>query len=150
MSRKSQYGGYEALEPYFKLVMRGLEGLVDGEHYFDVFAEDAIFESLYRFPGWPTIIRGRADLMASLAGYGNSIKVHAADALVVHRSAETGVVVIEYEVHGTILSTGGPYENRLISVIHIKNGKIVHWRDYMDSLAAWTALNSPAKPRKKS
>jgi uncharacterized protein len=46
-------------------------------------------------------------------------------------------------VHGKILSTGGAYDNRFISVVTIEKKKIVHWRDYMDSLAAWTALNSP-------
>jgi ketosteroid isomerase-like protein len=50
-------------------------------------------------------------------------------------------VILEYEVHGKILSGGAPYDNRFISVITIENRKIVHWRDYMDSLAAWSALN---------
>ena len=139
---KSQYEIFAALDPFFEIVEKGLRGLVDGDHYFDTFAEDAIFESLYHFPGWPTTIRGRANLMASLSGYGKTIKVHAADALVVHRSQDSRVVILEYEVHGKILSTGGAYENRLISVITIEKRKIVHWRDYMDSLAAWTALNS--------
>jgi ketosteroid isomerase-like protein len=140
--KKSQYEVFEALNPFFEVVMKGLRGLVDGDHYFDAFAEDAVFESLYHFPGWPTTIRGRVNLMASLSGYGKTIKVHAADALVVHRSQDSRVVILEYEVHGKILSTGGAYENRLISVITIEKRKIVHWRDYMDSLAAWTALNS--------
>jgi limonene-1,2-epoxide hydrolase len=26
-------------------------------------------------------------------------------------------------------------------ITNASNKKIVHWRDYMDSLAAWTALN---------
>ncbi len=43
--------------------------------------------------------------------------------------------VIEYEVHGTILATGAKYSNRFCSIIKIENRKIVHWRDYMDSLA---------------
>jgi ketosteroid isomerase-like protein len=51
-------------------------------------------------------------------------------------------VILEYEVHGKILSGGAPYDNRFISVITIENRKIVHWRDYMDSLASWSALNS--------
>ena len=132
------------MNPFFEVVMKGLSGLVDGEHYFDTFADDAIFESRYHFPGWPLIIRGRSNLVASLAGYGKTIRVHTADWLVVHRSQDPRVVILEYEVHGKILSTGGPYDNRLISVVTIENRKIVHWRDYMDSLAAWTALN-PAK-----
>ena len=129
------------MNPFFEVVMKGLTGLVDGGHYFDTFADDAIFESRYHFPGWPLIIRGRANLVASLAGYGKTIRVHSGDALVAHRSQDSRVVILEYEVHGTILATGAPYDNRLISIVTIENRKIVHWRDYMDSLAAWTALN---------
>jgi ketosteroid isomerase-like protein len=138
---KTKYPAHEAMNPFFEVVMKGLTGLVDGGHYFDTFADDAIFESRYHFPGWPLIIRGRANLVASLAGYGKTIRVHSGDALVVHRGQDPRVVILEYEVHGKILSTGAPYDNRLISVVTIENRKIVHWRDYMDSLAAWTALN---------
>ena len=137
----TKYTGYDALDPYFAAVRQGLEDFVDGDHYFDLFADDAVFESRYHFPGWPLMIRGRADLIAALSGYGNSIRVHAADGLLVHPSRDGRTVVIEYDVHGTILRTGGAYENRLISVVTIENRKIVYWRDYMDSLAAWTALN---------
>jgi ketosteroid isomerase-like protein len=139
--RKARYAVFEALNPFFEIVLRGLSGLVDGEHYFDTFADDAIFESRYHFPGWPVTIRGRANLMASLSGYGKTIKLHSGDALVVHHSQDSRVVILEYEVHGKILSTGLPYDNRFISVVTIEKRKIVHWRDYMDSLAAWTALN---------
>jgi ketosteroid isomerase-like protein len=139
---KNQYEVFEALNPFFGVVMEGLRGLVDGDHYFDTFAEDASFESRYHFPGWPVTIRGRDNLMAALSGYGKTIKLHSGDALVVHRSQDSRVVILEYEVHGRILSNGAPYDNRLISVVTIENRKIIHWRDYMDSLAAWTALNS--------
>jgi uncharacterized protein len=50
-------------------------------------------------------------------------------------------VIIEYEVHGKVLGTGGPYDNRFVSIITVADRKIVHWRDYMDSLAAGNALN---------
>jgi ketosteroid isomerase-like protein len=141
MKKKLEYKVFEALNPFFEVVLTGLNGLVDGEHYFDTFAEGAVFESRYQFPGWPVTIKGRANLMASLSGYGKTIKLHSGNALVVHRTEDSRVVILEYEVHGKILSSGAPYDNRLISVITIENRKIVHWRDYMDSLAAWTALN---------
>jgi ketosteroid isomerase-like protein len=139
---KTHYEGFEALNPFSKVVMKGLKGLVDGKHYFDTFADDAVFESRYHFQGWPATIRGRANLMASLSGYGKTIKLHSGDALVVHRCQDSRVVILEYEVHGKILSSGAPYDNRFISVITIEKRKIIRWRDYMDSLAAWTALNS--------
>jgi uncharacterized protein len=138
---KTDYKSFEALNPFFKLVMKGLKGLVDGKHYFDTFANDAIIESRYHFPGWPTTIRGRANLMARLSGYGNTIHLQSGDKLRVYRSQDTRIVILEYEVHEKILSTGAPYHNRLISIVTIEDRKIVRWRDYMDSLAAWTALN---------
>src|SRR5258708_32647211 len=97
--------------------MEGIRGLVDGKHYFDTFAEDATFESRYHFPGWPVTIRGRANLMAVLSGYGKTIKLHSGVALVVHHSLDSRVVILEYDVHVKILSSGAPYTNSVLSVI---------------------------------
>ena len=43
---------------------------------------------------------------------------------------------------GTILATGVTYDNRFCSIIAVENRRIAHWRDYMDSLAAWKALTA--------
>ena len=108
-----------ALEANFQ--MEGLRGLVDGDHYFDTIAEEALLEFRYHFPGWPLTIRVRANLMASFSGYGKTIKLHPGEAHVVHRSQDSRVVILEYEVHGKILSGGAPFDNRFISVITIEN-----------------------------
>ena len=140
--RKGEYEIFEALNPFFEVVMEGLRGLVDGDHYFDTIAEDAFFEFRYQFPGWPLTIRGRANLMAGYSGYGKTIRLHSGDALVVHRSQDSRVVILEYEVHGKVVPTGASYDNRFISVVTIEDRKIVQWRDYMDSLTAMTALSA--------
>jgi len=112
----------------------------DGHHYFDTFAEDAIFESRYHFSGWPSMIRGRADLMASFSGYGKTIKLHSGDALVVRHSRESR------HDSGIQSARQDSFEWRTLrQQVHfgdLEKRKIIHWRDYMDSLAAWTALNS--------
>src|SRR6202043_1473117 len=82
---------------------------------------------------------GRDALMALYSGYGDSTVLHSGDALIVHRSPDPRVLIIEYEVHGGKIRTGNSYDNRFISVVTIEDRKIVHWRDYMDSLAAFTA-----------
>ena len=140
-----QYAPYEAVRPYFELVRGALGDLVDGAHFFDVVAENVVYEVLYDFPGWPRVIRGRVDLMARFAAYAENIELKAADKLITHRTDDGRVVVIEYEVHGTILATGATYDNRFASIIAIEGRKIVHWRDYMDSLAAWNALTTGAR-----
>jgi len=80
--------------------------------------------------------------MALYAGYGGNIVLHGADALITHRAQDPRVVIIEYEVHGKIIRTGASYDNRFISVVTIEDRKILHWRDYMDSLAAMNALSA--------
>lgn len=136
-----RYAPFAALDPFFDITMRGLAGLVEGDHFFNAVADDAVFEFRYRFPGWPERVDGRDALMALYAGYGDNIVLHGADALVVHRSVDPRVVIIEYDVHGRRVASGGAYDNRFISVVTIEHRKIVRWRDYMDSLAAATVSN---------
>jgi uncharacterized protein len=135
-----KYQAFAALDPFFDIVLQGLAGQVDGDHYFDTIADNAVFEYRYIFPGYPQKVNSREAVMELYAGYGNNILLHGADALVVHRSQDPRVVILEYDVHGRIVRTGASYDNRFISVVTIGDRKIVHWRDYMDSLAAMTAL----------
>jgi uncharacterized protein len=140
----SKYAAYQPAAPYFDLVRRALDDLVDGEHFFDIVTEEVVYEVLYVISGWPRVIKGRTDLMAALRGYVKNITLQSADKLIIHKTDNGQVVVIEYEVHGTILATGVTYNNRFCSIIKIENRKIAYWRDYMDSLAAWNALTAPA------
>jgi uncharacterized protein len=135
-----KYSAYKSAAPYFDLVRAALGDLVDGEHFFDIVTDDIVYEVLYEFPGWPRVIQGRANLMLQFRGYVDNIALQSADRLIVYRTDGGRVVVIEYEVHGTILATCKQYDNRFCSIIKIEARKIAHWRDYMDSLAAWNAL----------
>ncbi len=140
-----KYAAYEAADPYFNLVRGALGDRVDGKHFFDTVSDGVVYEVLYDFPGWPRIVQGRAELMARFRGYGDNIRLQSADKLITHRTDNGGAVVVEYEVHGTILATSVKYDNRFCSIIKIENRKIAHWRDYMDSLAAWNALTARAR-----
>ena len=142
---QSEYAVYKPADPYFDLVRRALGELVDGEHFFDIVTEETVYEVLYHSLSWPRVIRGRTDLMAAFRGYVDKIALQSADNLVVHKTDEGHVVVIEYEVDGTILATGVKYDNRFCSIIKIENRKIAHWRDYTDSHAAWSALTTDAR-----
>jgi uncharacterized protein len=138
-----KYSAYAGAEPYFALVRKALGDLVDGEHFFDILADDIVYEVRYDL-GWPRVVRGRANLMDQFEGYVGSIHLQSADELIVNKADNGRVVVIEYEIHGTILATGARYENRFCSIIELGKRKITHWRDYMDSHAAWTALTAGA------
>ena len=40
----NEYGDYAALDPFFRIIEEGLAGFVDGGHFFDLLAEDVVFE----------------------------------------------------------------------------------------------------------
>jgi ketosteroid isomerase-like protein len=80
--------------------------------------------------------------MAAFRGYVDNIALRSADDLILHKTDDGRVVVIEYQVHGTVIATDVRYDNRFCSIIEIESRKIAHWRDYMDSLAAWNALTA--------
>ena len=79
---KPDYSAYEGAAPYFNLVRVALGDLVEGEHFFDVVTDDVVYEVLYDLPGWPSVVRGRTNLMALFGGYVQAI------ALTVRRSAD--------------------------------------------------------------
>ena len=81
-----KYSAYEAANPYFELVRGAIGDLVEGEHFFDIVADDVVYEVLYDVAGWPRIIQGRTDLMAQFRGYCDNIALQSADKLIVHKT----------------------------------------------------------------
>lgn len=132
--------GFKNAEPFFNIVMEGLKGEVDGEHFWDAVADDAVFDFLYNIPGFPNRMEGRSTYMKWFSNYG--MKLNNADNLKVYKVQGKNIIVMEYQVHGIAPHTGKPYDNRLCSIVTIKDRKIVYWRDYMDSLAAMLASSN--------
>jgi uncharacterized protein len=129
--------------PFFRVIREGLKGLAKGEDYFDLLADDVIFEYVISVPGYPRHVQGRRSIIDLYAGYDEYMTVHSADNLRVYRDPEASVVVLEYEVHGESVQTGRPYNNRFVSIITVQDTKVVHWRDYLDPIAVFEATGWP-------
>jgi len=54
---------------------------------------------------------------------------------------------LEYEVHGKSVQTGWPYNNHFVSVLTVNDGKVTHWRDYLDPVAVFDASGWPQEHR---
>ena len=134
---------FGANSPFFHIITEGLQGLVDGDDYFDLLAEDVLFEYVISVPGYPRRVEGRQNVIDLYSGYGNFMKLHSADNLRVYRDREACVIVLEYEVHGTAAQTGRPYDNRFVSIVTITDRKVTHWRDYLDPVAVFEASGWP-------
>jgi uncharacterized protein len=49
----SDHPDFRALDPFFEIVERGVSGLVDGERFFEMLAEDAVFDMPPRVSSLP-------------------------------------------------------------------------------------------------
>jgi uncharacterized protein len=129
--------------PFFRVVREGLKGLVEGEDYFDLLADDVIFEYVISVPGYPRHVQGRQNIIDLYNGYDQYMHVHSADNLRVYRDPQASVAVLEYEVHGESVQTARPYNNRFVSIITVKDHKVTHWRDYLDPVSIFEAPGWP-------
>ena len=141
----SDDAAFGANSPFFRIIKEGLDGFVDGEDYFDLLADDVVVEYVISVPGYPRRVEGRQGVIDLYRGYDDYMAVHSADNLRVYRDPEASVVVLEYEVHGESAQTGRPYNNRFASIITVKNGKVTHWRDYLDPIAVFDASGWPKR-----
>ena len=136
---------YGANGVFFHLIRDGLAELVDGDDYFDMLADDVVFEYVISVPGYPRRVEGRQSIVDLYRGYDEYMKLHSANSLGVYRDVEAGVVVLEYEVHGNSLKTGRAYDNRFVSIVTVERRKVTHWRDYLDPIAVFEASGWPGR-----
>ncbi|MFF1680323.1 nuclear transport factor 2 family protein [Streptomyces sp. NPDC058256] len=135
---------FAALDPFFRIIEEGLSGFVDGRHFFDLLAENVVFDYVISVPGYPRRVEGRRAVAELYRGYGGTMVLRSADELAVHRDPEASVIMLEYAVHGQAVRTGRAYDNHFVSVITIKDRKVTHWRDYLDPVAIFNAIGWPA------
>jgi len=145
MTAISNLGDFHALDPFFRIIEEGVAGLVDGGHFFDLLAEDVVFEYVITIPGYPRRVVGRQAVAELYRPYGTTFLLDHCDELAVHHDPVTGVVVLEYASHGRAVPTDAPYDNHFISVLTIVDRKIIHWRDYLDPLAVFDAIGWPER-----
>jgi hypothetical protein len=44
---------FGALEAFFRIIEQGLQGLADGEHFFELLADDVVFDFIISVPDYP-------------------------------------------------------------------------------------------------
>ena len=64
-------GDFRALDPFFRIIEQGLAGFVDGDDFFDLLAEDVVFDFIITVPNYPRHIVGRDNLVELYRGYGS-------------------------------------------------------------------------------
>ena len=131
---------FRALDPFLRCMEEGLKDVADGDHFFDMLAEDVVFDFVITVADYPRRVVGRDNLVELYRGYGSSFFLDRCYDLRVHHSESTSTTILEYSSQGKVVSTGKPYANRYISVVTITDRKVSGWRDYLDPLRVMAAL----------
>lgn len=112
---------------------------LDADAIADQYAPDGVFEAPFAPAGVPRRVEGKDAIRA--------LYRHAAAAaarpqfefrsVLVHETTDPGVIVIEFDVHARHPETGAEYGFANLQVLTVRDGKIVHLRDY------WNPLDRP-------
>jgi uncharacterized protein (TIGR02246 family) len=110
----------------------------------DLYAEDAVHEFPFTTPGLPPRFEGREKIRAGYqAMWGASpARVEEIRNVVTYETTDSEVVVVEHETTGTVTTTGGRFRVPGLLVLRVRDGHIVHCRDYMDAAGVAQARNA--------
>ena len=108
----------------------------------DLYAEDAVHELPFLFPGLRARLEGRAEVRATYqrAWQASEARPTSVREVAIHFVDDGQTVVVEQMVEGTLASSGGSFAFPGVLVLRVRNGEITHVRDYMDGLAVARAL----------
>jgi ketosteroid isomerase-like protein len=108
-----------------------IRGISDGtwDELSKLYAEDAVVEHPYAVPG-PSRIEGRAVLHERFSGAIARTFELSAHNLVVRQTDDPEVVVAEYDYEVRVPETGKVFETANVLVVRVRDGLIVHSRDF--------------------
>ena len=112
----------------------------DATTFVDMFAEHGVMEFPFSPAGTVQRLEGRAAVIRHLGQLSALMEFDEMHDLLVHPSLEADVFVLEFGCTGRGVQTGEPYDQRHISVIRVREGQIVHYRDYWNPLIVLSAV----------
>jgi hypothetical protein len=108
----------------------------------ELYAEEIVVEAPFAPPGHPRRLAGREQNQAFSRPRRAALPARFEEFrnVVIHDTADPGVIVAEYELCGTVTTTGQPGSAPFVVILRVRNGRIVHWREYQDALGMAVTL----------
>jgi ketosteroid isomerase-like protein len=108
----------------------------------DLLAEDVLIETPFAPPGRPRRFAGREEFLAFAEAERAAFpgRLEEVRDVVIHQTTDPETIIVEYELAGTVMTTGHRAAAPFIGVLRVREGKIVHWREYQNVLAIAAAL----------
>jgi uncharacterized protein len=120
-------------------------------------APDVVIETPFA-AGGPSRIEGRDNFLAVTKTSRETLPVRVEEMrdVVVYDTTDPNRIIVEYELVGTVLTTGKRESALFIAVMEVRDGLMTLWREYQNTLAMARALGqvpeldtdfaSPAQP----
>jgi uncharacterized protein len=141
MTQASARSPRETVERFLSVAAHGTPGDMA-----DLYAEDSVIEMPFGpQPGVSVRFEGREGPdghRARFASFMPSIRVTGVDLVALHETADPEVVIVEYDYHAVAVPTGRSFTNRYIMIVRVRDGLIVHSRDYANPLGSAAAFGN--------
>lgn len=120
-----------------------LDGDADG--FAELFAPDAVIEVPFGgTPGMPARQEGREAIReAARQVLASPLRIEDFEVTSLHQTQDPEVVIAEVRTAGTVTTTGRSFAATSVQILRIRDGKIVHFRDFADPRAAAEILGEP-------
>lgn len=119
-----------------ELFRQGMRLMLDKDipGWVDLWSEDGWMEFPFAPPGWPGRLEGRPAIADYVRDYPEHIDLRDVPEMVLHRTADPEVVVVEMRAVGLLVRTGAPFESTYVGVVRVRDGRFVSYRDYWNPL----------------
>lgn len=110
----------------------------------ELLAQDVIIETPFSPPGRRRI-EGRDEWLAFVKASRAALPVRFEECrdIAVHETTDPEVIIVEYELAGTVTTTNRHASAAFIGVLRVRDGQVLHWREYQNVLAIAEALSRP-------
>ena len=122
-----------------------LNNLVSSKHHdlLEMLDEDAVMVFPYHLPTTPTQLVGKQEISKFFAGFGDFLTLDEIRLVASHRTDDPDVAILEYEGTGKATQTGRSYQQKYITVLTFRDGRIARWKDYWNPLSVLEATGEP-------
>ena len=128
------------------------------DEWIDLWADDGVLEFPFAPPGRRSRYVGKADILAYMKPLGGRMAVDALDYYNVYPMLNPQMTCFEMAFKGRNAETGAPYNQKYISIIETKDGKVSLYKEYWNPIVsmdanggrdAWTAAFGSPEPEQE-
>ena len=118
------------------------------DEWLDLWADDGVLEFPFAPPGRRSRYVGKADILAYMKPVAGRMQIDEVEYLRVHPMLDPRMVCMEMGLKGRVLTTGAALNQKYVSILETREGKLWRYREYWNPIVsmdanggrdAWTA-----------